>query len=137
MANQAQCACTGNKYRQHCSGGYEALQGTSMASPHVAGAVALIKEAHPNWSNDKIAAALETTAKPIDSDGQLLAANSQGMGEIQVQAAIHPETVIYNGALVFGKTDKDITRLTTAITIENTSNEKRHMILPSRKCKQD
>ncbi|MDY0394232.1 S8 family serine peptidase [Virgibacillus halophilus] len=42
--------------------GYEALQGTSMAAPHVSGAAALLKEAHPDWSNEKIAAALETTA---------------------------------------------------------------------------
>lgn len=46
-------------------GGYLALQGTSMAAPHVAGACALIKQAHPEWGPNQIKSALMNTAKPI------------------------------------------------------------------------
>ncbi len=46
---------------------YNFLQGTSMASPIVTGGVALIKSAHPDWSNEKIIEALVNTAIPIQS----------------------------------------------------------------------
>lgn len=39
--------------------------GTSMAAPHVSGAVALIKQAHPDWSPEEIKMALRNTAVSI------------------------------------------------------------------------
>lgn len=38
------------------------LTGTSMSSPHVAGAAVLLKSVHPDWSVSQIASSLETTA---------------------------------------------------------------------------
>lgn len=40
------------------NGGYGYKQGTSMASPHAAGVVALIRSAHPDWSASKVIGAL-------------------------------------------------------------------------------
>jgi subtilisin family serine protease len=42
---------------------YALLQGTSMATPHVAGAAALLKQLHPAWGHDEIKAALVATGK--------------------------------------------------------------------------
>ncbi|MGO8045231.1 S8 family serine peptidase [Rhizobium johnstonii] len=44
---------------------YEAYQGTSMASPHVAGVAALIYQAYPTTGPDDVLAILQTTSKPF------------------------------------------------------------------------
>jgi subtilisin family serine protease len=43
-----------------------AMSGTSMATPHVAGAVALIKQKHPSWTPEQIKAALKYTATKVN-----------------------------------------------------------------------
>ncbi|MBU9724373.1 MULTISPECIES: S8 family serine peptidase [Bacillaceae] len=114
--------------------GYLDLNGTSMAAPHVAGAAALIKQKHPDWTPDQIKAALMNTAKPIvDKEGEIYPPHVQGTGRIQLNEALNTETLVYPGSVSFGKWLRTDSRLekTVELTIENLSDErKRYTVEP-------
>ncbi|WP_285844195.1 S8 family serine peptidase [Metabacillus halosaccharovorans] len=108
--------------------GYLSLHGTSMAAPHVAGACALIKQAHPKWTPEQIKASLMNNAVTLlDEKGRKLAPNQQGAGRINVKQAIEAEVLIYPGALSFGQFDTNHprTKKTEKVTIDNQSNMKK------------
>ncbi len=64
--------------------GYSLKSGTSMAAPHVAGAVALLKQAAPNLTGRQILEALYYSSKDLGVSGE---DNNYGMGLIDVYAA--------------------------------------------------
>jgi len=65
------------------------MNGTSMAAPHVAGVAALVKEAHRDWSPQRIKAAIMNTADPDVSDGGDWASPLRmGVGRVDAVAAI-------------------------------------------------
>ncbi|MCX7878935.1 MAG: S8 family serine peptidase, partial [Ignavibacteria bacterium] len=74
----------GTSVRSALISGYGSLTGTSMASPHVAGAVALLKQAFPNRTGKEILEALYWTAIDHGSPGE---DNTYGMGVIDCWAA--------------------------------------------------
>ena len=104
-------------------GGYLSLQGTSMAAPHVAGACALIKQAHPEWTPDQIKAALMNTAKPLVKNGKPYRTYEQGAGRIQVTEAVKATSLVTPSSLRFGKfeTEGDIHK--TFLNVENLSDK--------------
>lgn len=73
------------------------LQGTSMASPHVAGAAALVMQAQPSWNPDHVRSALmmTSTTAVLKEDGETPAdALDIGSGRIQVDKAINAGLIL-------------------------------------------
>lgn len=64
--------------------GYAPFNGTSMATPHVAGVAALVWSLKPACTNAQIRAALQSTAEDLGAPGR---DNSYGYGLIQAKAA--------------------------------------------------
>ena len=83
------------------NGGYLNLTGTSMASPHVSGAVLLLKEAFPNLPGSTILRGLYQSGLDLGSIGE---DNTFGNGFLQVDSAFrylarfHTPTPPYRGA---------------------------------------
>lgn len=73
------------------------LTGTSMSSPHVAGAGALVRSAHPTWTPQEVKSALQLTASRNGLKDTGLApwdADDVGNGRVNVGAAVRTGLVM-------------------------------------------
>lgn len=87
--------------------GFGQVSGTSMASPHVAGAAALLRQIHPNWSNAYIKSALMSTAKYMDiflDAAQTIPAQplDMGAGRLDLTHAATPGVILDPPSLSYG-----------------------------------
>jgi hypothetical protein len=83
---------------------YQAIAGTSMASPHIAGVAILLKALHPNWGPGQIKSAMMTQATTgvVKEDGTTPADPfDMGAGRIAVAAAMKAPLTISDSAAHF------------------------------------
>ncbi|MEV6382461.1 S8 family serine peptidase [Streptomyces sp. NPDC051773] len=78
---------------------YTRLSGTSMASPAVAGAAALVMQAHPDWTPRQVARALVSSARPSAGESVY----DQGSGLVDVERAVDQPVTATVSALDFGR----------------------------------
>ncbi|MFI5696230.1 S8 family serine peptidase [Kribbella sp. NPDC051586] len=78
---------------------YLRLSGTSMATPHTAGAAAILLQEHPSWTPAELKATLMGSAKVAADQTSF----QQGAGRIDLTTAIKASVVSEPGSVSFGK----------------------------------
>ncbi|MEX2645919.1 MAG: S8 family serine peptidase [Gaiellaceae bacterium] len=105
------------------AGGYATISGTSMSSPHTAGAVALLLQADPGLTPAQIRDRLQNTAlqRPWQGNpglGLLDQVHRQGAGMVQIKNAIDAPVSISPGKLLQGESG---TAMSHTLTLTNGS----------------
>ncbi|GAA3837941.1 S8 family serine peptidase [Streptomyces coacervatus] len=101
--------------------GYLTISGTSMATPHVAGAAAILKQEHPDWTYAQLKATLVGSSKGGD-----YTTFEGGAGRIQVDKAIAQSVVAEPTTLDFPVQQwphTDDTPVTKQLTYRNSGTE--------------
>jgi subtilisin family serine protease len=109
-----------SQYSAEGSGYYTTMSGTSMATPHVAGAAALLLAKYPQWTGQQLKDALVSTSKATPGYDDYQAGN----GRVDVAAAVNA-TVFATGTDSFGIPAQGPATgtLTKPVTYSNTGTE--------------
>ncbi|MET7386251.1 S8 family serine peptidase [Streptomyces sp. NPDC005529] len=99
---------------------YQSMSGTSMATPHVAGAAAIVRQAHPDWTAQQVKAALVSSAR---TGGKIAGADETGAGVLDVFGAVNQKVLappaVQAGSYNWPQDKSD--RTTTQVPLTNTS----------------
>ncbi|GAB3157427.1 S8 family serine peptidase [Micromonospora sonneratiae] len=100
VAARASGTSMGRVVDQH----YTSASGTSMATPHVAGAAAILAQQHPDWTAERLKGQLVSTAKAHASDSVF----AQGAGRVDASRAVR-QAVSGTGVVNYGTVQWDAT----------------------------
>jgi minor extracellular serine protease Vpr len=94
------------------------LSGTSMASPHMAGVMALMKQTHPTLSAAELKSlVMETSKTMVDEKKEMYPIARQGAGRVQVIKALEAPIVTLPSSISLGEITVE-TRKTMQRTVE-------------------
>jgi minor extracellular serine protease Vpr len=95
------------------------MSGTSMASPHMTGVMALVKQTHPGLSSAELKSLVMSTAKTlVDTKKEVYPLSRQGAGRVQVLKAIDATVVTLPASLSLGE-----------ITIDSRKTMRRNLVV--------
>ena len=101
---------------------YIVADGTSFASPIVAGAAAMVKQNHPTWTPAQIKSALMNTSKQDttqDDSGDKIDVQWLGAGRLDAGAAVNTTVVVSPPSVSFGLLAAAPSGVTKQLTITN------------------
>ena len=100
---------------------YTSASGTSMATPHVAGLAAMIKQQHPGWDGDQIKSVIANSTVPVAN----AAGFDAGTGRVDALAAINQKVLapasLSLGSYQWPHSETEPTR--TPVTYTNTAGQ--------------
>jgi minor extracellular serine protease Vpr len=105
--------------------GSSPVSGTSFSAPHIAGAVAILKQIHPTWTPEEIKDVLMNTATDASPDGTPYPVGLMGAGRVRVDVAAKSHSIAIPGGLSFGVKQEDghgWDVYTKWLTVENKGN---------------
>jgi subtilisin family serine protease len=114
VAARAAGTSLGNLVDEH----YTSLNGTSMATPHVAGAAALLVQQYPEWSAAELKARLVSTSKTMPNQPVTF----QGGGRVDVEAAVRMPVSVDQGTVFLGSSPVTSKPVTRTLTYKNSTN---------------
>jgi subtilisin family serine protease len=111
---------------------YVSLSGTSMATPHVSGAAAILAQRHPDWDAELLKAALVNSASPLADD-----VYAQGAGRVDVARGVNQTVYTTPPTVSIGRMSwphDDDQSVTRPVTYHNTGDQPRtlRLALPTR-----
>ena len=124
--------------------GWRMSSGTSMATPHVSGAVALLLQRHPAWTPAAVKAALTSTARPLTTGDGVARPTRMGAGLVDVAAADDPLVLPHPTSVSFGlvRSGATVTRRVSvddagggagpwAVTVDPTAPDGTRLVAPA------
>jgi subtilisin family serine protease len=105
-----------SQYMSEGEGSYVTMSGTSMATPHVAGAAAILAQRHPTWTAPQLKDALMSSARELAGYSPY----QVGTGRLDVPAALRELRATGSAFLGFDRwPHPDTTPLSTTVTYTN------------------
>jgi len=109
---------TGTSMGNPAGDSYTTASGTSMATPHVSGAAAILAQRHPGWKAAELKAALMSTVKEVDGT-----VYEHGSGRLDLANAISQRVFAATANLDFGAVEDGSAPISKEIVYVNTSDQ--------------
>ena len=94
---------------------YTSMSGTSMATPHIAGAAAILSAQHPQWGPEELKTRLVSTSEALDD----ISVTTQGAGRADVGDAVADTVSVDSAVLSLGQVPQDSPAVTRTLTYDN------------------
>ncbi len=100
------------------------FSGTSMSGPHLAGVMALMRQAFPKASVQELKARILNTAKIMTANGAHVPVSRQGAGRVQVEEALKASVIAMPATLSLGEVPVASTKtVSKKVTLTNSSDK--------------
>ncbi|MCS7023914.1 MAG: S8 family serine peptidase [Bryobacteraceae bacterium] len=122
-------ATNGTRPGDPSTSSYVLTSGTSLATPLVAGAAAVLKQARPGLTTAQYRSLLVNTAEPFPTARPLTSVQLSGGGRLDLNAALVSNTTAEPVSITFGEFNRQSPQVSRSLTLTNLSSEPSELTL--------